>query len=109
MVRPSSDAGPELICSGSARVPPSEKRCRQIWKAPPARELKNIQFPSGDQAANQHAAPGGPTGRPVDLPSIGTSLHGSQVPRSVISANRTHLPSGDGYDRCAIAPLGIGI
>ena len=57
---------------------------------------------------NQHGAPGGPMGPPEEWPSIGTKRQGSHAPRSLISATRSHLRSGDGKDRCAMAPLGEG-
>src|SRR5262249_34540113 len=104
---PSSCVGPEVNCSGSESVPLEEKRCRQMWKAPPASELRYIHLPSGDQAANQQA-PGGPTGRLGELASTAINRHGSHLPRSSISAANVQLPSGDGNERWAIAPFGIG-
>src|SRR5262245_28342130 len=71
-------------------------------------ELTYIHVPSGDHAANKHLAPGGPICRPVELPSVRIRRHGVKRPRSVISATSAQPPSGDGYDRCAIAPFGIG-
>src|SRR5262245_36547436 len=108
MARPSSSVGPEVICSGRSSVSRTEKRWRHAWNALPALELKYIHTPSGDQPANQHAASGGPTWRPGELASIGTRRHGVQAPRSFISATSAQRPSGEGYDRCAIAPFGIG-
>src|SRR5262249_14885297 len=99
MAIPSSSVGPEVICSGC----PSGKRCRQVWKTPPALELKYIHCPSSDHAANVHHAPGGPTGFAGELPSKGARRQGPKPPRSFISTTRTDLPSGDGYDRCAMA------
>src|SRR5215467_11480426 len=88
---PSSSAGPDVICSGT----PSGKRCRQVWNAPPALELKYIHFPSGDQAAKVHGAPCGPTSFPWELAFMGTTRQGCQGPpfRSVINAQ---FPSGEG-------------
>lgn len=94
---PSSSVGPDVICSGS----PFGNRCRQMWKRPPALELMYIHFPSGDHAANVHPAPGGPTRRPCELPSMGTTRHGTHGAAS-ISTTSAHLPSGDGYERCAM-------
>src|SRR6185295_15551871 len=65
---PSSAVGPAVICSGL----PSGKRWRQMWPAPTAFDVKYIQFPSGDHAANVQAPPGGPTLCPEELPSAGT-------------------------------------
>src|SRR5205085_3210217 len=92
-----------------ARLPVSEKRWRHTWNEPPVSELMYIHFPSGDHCANQHGAPRGPIWRPVELRSIGTNRHGNHRPRSVISERTIHLPSGEGNDRCAIAPFGCGI
>src|SRR5262245_36092311 len=103
MAMPSSSLGPEVICSGW----PSGKRCLQVWKVPPALELKYIHLPSGGQAAKVQPASGGPTCRPAELPSKGTSLQGSHAARS-ISTTSAHLPSGEGYDRCAIPSLPAG-
>src|SRR6516162_7683336 len=87
---PSSSVGPEVTCSGC----PSGKRWRQMWKLPsPAFELKYIQRPSGDQAAEVQAPVGGPTLLPTDVESKDNRRHGNH-PAS-ISAIRTHLPSGD--------------
>src|SRR5690348_1982252 len=104
MVTLSSTVGPEVICSGVASVLLAPKRCRQTWKPSPASELKYIHLPSGDQAANQQA-PSGPTGRLTEPPSIGIRRQGSHVPRSSISAASAQFPSGEGNDRCAIAPF----
>src|SRR5262245_11646353 len=104
MAMPSSSVGPEVICSGR----PSEKRCRQMWNAPPALEFRYIHFPSGDHAAKVHPALGGPTCSPAVLPSIGTSLQGSHTMPGPCSTTRAHLPSGEGYDRCAMPRLPAG-
>src|SRR5258708_5125320 len=90
MAMPSSSVGPDVICSGA----PFGKRCRQVWKEPPALELKYIHLPSGDQAANVHATPCGPTECPAELPSIGTRRQGSQAPS--ISTISAHFPYGAG-------------
>src|SRR5206468_3321379 len=108
MARPSSEVGPDVICSGAARLPFGENRCRNMWNGPSASELMYIHFPSGDHCAKKQAPFGGPTWRPGELWSTGTNRQGSQSARSVISDRTTHLPSGDGNDRCAIAPLGCG-
>ena len=39
---------------------------------------------------------------------MGTTLQGSQSPQSSISTSTTHLPSGEGKERWAIAPFGMG-
>ena len=39
---------------------------------------------------------------------MGTTLQGSQSPRSSISTTTVHLPSGEGKERWAIAPFGRG-
>src|SRR6185295_1820942 len=98
---PSSSVAPAVSWSGV----PSGKRCRQMWNAPPAFVTRYIHLPSGDQAAAVHAAPGGPTVRAPELPSNGTTRHGCHTHggrRSISAATRTHLRSGDTYDRCAM-------
>src|SRR5579864_3670709 len=87
---PSSSPGPDVICSGR----PSGNLCRQMWKKPPALELRYIHLPLGDQAAKVHPAADGPTSLPTELPLMGTNRHGSHTPRS-ISAISTQRPSGD--------------
>src|SRR5712671_5663842 len=88
---PSSSVGPDVICSEAASVAPS------------AFDVPYIHAPSGAHAAKRQAASGGPTWRPRDVPLMGTSRHGIHSPLSVISAMSAHLPSADGYERCAIA------
>ena len=61
-----------------------------MWKVPPVFELTYIHLPSGDHAANQHAASGGPIGRPEEELSIGTR-RGSQACTRSISAIRREL------------------
>src|SRR5262245_49850661 len=95
MASPSSSVGPEVICSGS----PSGNRCRHVWKAPLKLELKDSHFPSGDQAAKVQAPPAGPTWCPTELPSSGATRQCTIPPRSFISTNSIHLPSGEGYER----------
>src|SRR5258708_33343558 len=90
---PSSSVGPNVICSGS----PEGQRCRHMWKLPPAATLKYIQRPSGDHPPAVHL-PGGPTWRPSELPSNGTTRHGIQVPLWSISTSRTHRPAFEGED-----------
>src|SRR5262245_37815014 len=74
-----------------------------MWKAPPESELKYIHFPSGDHAAKVHWPVGGPICCDVELPSIGARRHRSMAPRSFISTNSMRLPSGEGYERWAMA------
>src|SRR6185436_13842197 len=104
MAIPSSSVGPDVICFGW----PSGNRWLQVWEYPPALELRYIHFPSGDHAAKLQPAPGGPTWRPGELPSMGTSRQGIHGPFS-ISTTSAHLPSGEMYDRCAIPRSLAGI
>src|SRR5262245_44231659 len=93
---PSSSVGPAVSCSGR----PSGYRWRQRCDAPPAVDVKNIHLPSGDHAADVQVAAEGPTWRPGDVPSIGTTRHGNHGPS--ISETSTECPFEDRYERCAI-------
>jgi len=92
MAIPSSSVSPEVICSGW----PSGKRWRQVWKTPPALELKYIHSPWGDHPANVHDAPGGPTRFPWELSSNGTKRQGTKAPLSFISTSNIDFRSGEG-------------
>src|SRR5215831_11224515 len=92
-----SSVGPLVICCGV----PFGKDCLQMCRPfPPASDVKYIHLPSGDQAAEIHAAFCGPTDLAAP-PLNGTSLQGpkSRVP---ISVAKTHCPSEDRYELCDI-------
>src|SRR5271165_3724545 len=101
---PSSSVGPKVSCSGS----PPGKCWRQIWNPLPTSALKYIVLPSGLHPAYVQGAVFGPAVSPLLLPSKGTTRHGRHPPLPISDEIRTHLPSGDIQERCAIPTTSAG-
>src|SRR5690349_11353799 len=81
---PSCSVGPKVNCSAA----PPFVRCRHMWyPVAPAFEFRYIHSPSGDQAAYVHEPFGGPTCFPGELPSKGTTRHGSHPSLSISTTN----------------------
>src|ERR1022692_1389747 len=100
----SSWVGPEVICSGA----PSGKRCRQICEPLPVVAVMYIHRPSGDHAAEEQRRPDGPTLRPAELPSKGSTRHSWMTPAESISEEiSTHFRSGERREEWAM-PRSVG-